>query len=101
MNIFKELLLKWKCEKLSLPFFIKEHWPQYYPQMGYEFLENKEWTVKLFNHQAKVGDVVEVLKKGDTVVKYTIKRISYAPGSDWGVYSNKEFDLEFHSSYKL
>lgn len=95
MNLIKKI----KAHLNKAPFFIKEHWPQYYPQAtSYKFLEDPSFTVTLFDHYSKEGNVVPVLTKNGMAHYYLIKRISYAPGSDWGPYSNKQFDLQYHSS---
>jgi hypothetical protein len=91
-------VLKLKAKFNDAPYFIKEHWPQYYPQCGYDFIGDKRFTVTLFEHNSNVGDVVEVLKLGNKVHRYKITRVSYAQGGDWGPYSNKEFDLQYHST---
>lgn len=96
MKWFKKILANWN----KAPFFIKEHWPQYYTQCGYEFLGDKRFTVNIFDHYSKVGDIVDVLKIGNTTHQYKITRVSYAEGGDWGCYSNKEFDLQYHSTCK-
>lgn len=102
--ILKLLIMKWikkiKAKINKAPFFIKEHWPQYYPQCGYDFLGDKSLTVILFNHRSKVGDIVDVLKNEKVVHSYTIKRISYAPGGDWGPYDNTQYDLQYQSTKK-
>jgi hypothetical protein len=82
----------------GVPFNIKEHWPQYYTQCRYEFLDDKTFNVVLFDHDSKVGNIVDVLKKGKRTFRYKITRISYAPGGDWGMYSPKQFDLKYHSN---
>jgi hypothetical protein len=100
-NEVMKFLKKLKARINGAPFFIKEHWPQYYPQCGYDFLGDKRFTVTLFDHYSKEGDVVEVLTLGEKIHRYTITRISYAPGGDWGPYSNKQFDLLYHSTIKM
>jgi hypothetical protein len=95
------LIKKIKARINNAPFFIKEHWPQYYPQCGYDFLGDKRFTVIMFDHYSKEGDLVEVLKLDNIIHSYKITRISYAKGGDWGMFSNKQFDLQYYSTKKI
>ncbi len=89
-----------KAKFFDAPFFLKEHWQQFYViQKDPLLLKDRRYHVIIFDNHAKVGDVVNVLKESDKVHKYTITRISYAEGGDWGPYSNKQFDLQYNSTF--
>ena len=94
MKLIRKLLAKMN----NAPFFVKKHWPQYYASCPEDLL-NGRFKVIILN-RSNVGDIVDFLIEGNYVFKYKVKKISFAQGGDWGCYSNKQFDLEYHSRYK-
>lgn len=90
------IITRIKAKLANAPAFIKEHWAQYYPQCGYEFLRDNSFLVIMFDSRASVGDVVPVLTKNGCTYYYKITRISHAAGDDWGIYSSAQYDLLFH-----
>lgn len=89
---------KLKAKLNNVPFFIKEHWPQFYALYPEELLYTRFKVIIL--NRSSVGDIVDLLVEGKFIYRYEVKRISYAQGDDWGGYSNKQFDLQYHSKRK-
>ena len=79
----------------KVPFFISEHWPQYHASFPDELLKG-QFKVIILN-RANVGDVVELLERGNFIFSYKVVSVGFLKGGDWGPYSNKTFDLQYHS----
>jgi len=95
--------MKWikklKAKLNKAPFFIKEHWPQYYAMYPDELFEKRFKVHVLVN--PLVGEIVELLHEGGFIYYYEVKRISYAKGGDWGPFSNRQFDLQYYGKVKV